>query len=190
MNLHTVCSLCPHWWQMTSLTETKLNRFSPQKIKRKMMSLLTDNMWRMRTAKHSILIIQYKLLTLLFQQALFSPIPTLYCPACICLKSWLGNGASDPSETFSIHLCLLHSWFNIQHNHSSALLCWCLQRQDAEKCGREKNTTAGSRGCGAWSPVSRCICQKLVESDQAVHLNPHRGPKNFRGITLWLCFFI
>lgn len=142
-----------HYWQKSSWI------FFPLRKLRKRMSLLTENLWRMRIVKHSILIIQYKLSTLLFQQALSSPSRTIFCSVCICLKFWMDNGATDPTETFSIHLHLLHSWFNIQHIHSSAffVLFWCWQSQDAEKRGKTEE-----HNCREWGVVwSRVACVKM-----------------------------
>lgn len=153
-----------YWWQKTSLIEIKLDLFSPQKIKRKIMSLLTDNLWRMRIGKRSVLIIQYKLFTLLFQQALYSPTPTLFCLLRLHLPEVLaGQGCNWAHWNISIHLCLLHSWFNIECIHRS--IFFVLVRCYKGKVLRNvENRKAQLQGVGVvWSRVT-CVKMQLSKT--------------------------
>lgn len=174
-----------HWQKSTWIF------FSMQKINEKIISLLTDSLWRMRMVKHIILIIQYKLLTLLFQKALSSAFCLLFCSACINLKSWLHNGATDSAEAFSSHVgyyihsvifsILIVQQFLCLYGVYEVKMLRNVKNRRAQLWDREGATSLLT--CRSTKPVARCSWPRIMDYDQTVLLNPYMCPRNFRGIT-------
>lgn len=125
----------------------------------KIMSLFTDNLWRMKIVKPITLIIQCKVFILLFHKT--SSPPTLSCSACIFLKSWLQMVQMIPLIFFPAISAYCTFWlFIVQHFLCFSSLCKGKMLINVKNRRAELERPRNSVTHHSAKSVARCIWQR------------------------------